>query len=306
MNTMKWLEAQVGRLPPVPCATALGIVSLLAISACSAQTGSRDQEADRLLAGELEPAEVGESADAGRPGSFESLPSNLPEDPIHCTPDRDPAYPLCEWAASVDTVVIGHIVSVDFVTTPAIYRDAEEWIEAEECPPGRESNYGGPALNISIAVHDSLKGPAVAGEIVDVRVGPTITMRRIPQVVLTAEGEMDFVYGTKTDFEPIYGVGTAVGIGAISVADGRYLSAGDEHFFTFDSDGAITWEPHACRQRQEEAQTYSELVAKLASCDDDADTKAAGEAIAAARRHNLSSASDWYAAICARVATGED
>jgi hypothetical protein len=146
---------------------------------------------------------------------------------------------LCVWAASMDALILGKLVSVRLAETPAveIIPDYdlpwnERWRYVEDCAAPS------PALVLEVDVHEALRGD-LEGR-VEVWMGQSARSSLAPTPAWDAEGEFAWL-GPSRDGQPLR-VGQMIGLPLHFVAEEEVWSVVHEAMFGLEANGRISFQ----------------------------------------------------------------
>lgn len=151
-----------------------------------------------------------------------------------CGPEPRP--PLCEWANSVDAVVVGDVTEVKPLTSPLWVNDnGNFYLSNGTTCPGGFINYG---IVFEVAVKDVLYGTA-DGDALFVVV-PTEGWEWANRPTKATDGGVKWIYDT-TDIPPLVTCGTTIGVGVTKIPEVGQWALMGETPFTFTADGSTVF-----------------------------------------------------------------
>ena len=212
-----------------------------------------------------------------------TLPGKTSSD---CEPSTRPS--VCDWAQSMDAIVVGNIEDRKILDTPYWVRnDANPHLQ-DQCPTGHTFL----GVTFEISVSSILYGDAP--EHVTVKVGGRALHERWPEQARVDAAGRFFWFGGRGD-GPME-VGTTVGLALMqNSADGSWSLMG-ERPFTFTSTGSLLFNDPVCGPRPPapEPADYWALDSELANCQRQTNTRHVSKA-----DNFTTSDPDWiYAATC--------
>lgn len=220
--------------------------------------------------------------------SRQSGPTVLPGESgiSECIADDLPELQVCEWADSLDAVVIGTIVSANLIKSPA-FKEVT-MAPVNDCP-----TIVGPALRITLDVKTVLSGQVKAGEQLTFHIGSSVLFSW--NVGLTLNDKDQWTWNSNTQpFKP----GRTLGAPLRQYGNDKLWSLGHEPLFTLDEKETFQFQKGYCGPYFPSVlqnSTLQESQREFTKC---TGTSAAGKKRADVIISNWPDPVDWIGALC--------